>query len=299
MLRPVIDEHSLKLQREYAGHVLTMRGSLPSADAAAAPDVDALNLVLPADGLVDTGQRVAVLEALPTPPVAAFLGTLSVPIEAQSVPDPDHPGLSVYSVKLVIPAGAKPEPTAVQLRWPSRGIGALPLVQVRQPAAVTSFKLLQREGSPDQWAQIGRFDAKPVEVEFGDTIAKAFEWRDGFLFAVVPNRAGRALVRVTTNDGRTRRSDELFSSNVDIYGEDWLKVTDLGRYDAATINAVHVASGNGVKAADPVVTLKAGKDTFVVRAPAACTVRDVRAEPGASVVKGTPLVRTEPVAVAS
>lgn len=293
-LRPEIDEPSLRLQRAYAGHVLTLRGSLPDADAARVPDVDLLHLAVPADGVVDVGQAVRVTERVPTPPVAAFLGTLPVPIDAQRNVD-DYS----YSFRITIPEGIKPEPTELLLRWPSRTIRAAPRLRLRQAAAVASFELLDREGAPEQWVRIGRFDVEVVEVEFGDVRAPVFRRRNGVLEAVVPYINQPCLVRVTTQDGRTRRSDHAFAPEADDYGEDWVTVPDLGSCHLAEVSEVHVANGEGVKEGDPLVTLDTDDDSISIEAPRTGTVRDLQVEVGARVVEGAPLLRIEAAPVAA
>lgn len=293
-LRPEIDEPSLRLQRAYAGHVLTLRGSLPDADAARVPDVDLLHLAVPADGLVDVGQTVRVHERVPTPPVAAFLGTLPVSIDAQRNVD-DYS----YSFRITIPEGIKAEPTELQLRWPSRTIRAAPRLRLRQAAAVASFELLDREGAPEQWIRIGRFEVQPVEVEFGDARAETFRWRGGVLEAVVPYVDQPCLVRVTTQDGRTRRSEQFFVPESDDYGEDWVTVPDLDSCRVAVVSEVHVANGEGVREGDPLVTLDTDHASLPIEAPRTGTVWDLRVEVGARVVQGAPLLRIEAAPVAA
>lgn len=211
-----LDAPTLKLQRDYAGHVLTLRGSLPNADRTAEPgdEVKELTLKVAADGVVNAGDRIEVRERLPSPPVTAFAGPLAMAILAQR--DPRN---GTHTVSLVVPAGIKPEGYQVRLQWPSgRTIPAKPVLRSEKPLLHLPFELLDRQGRPGDVIRIARTDdlkTKPediVAVEIGDVFVPegGFAVADGVLHACVPDGAERGRVRVLTARGTHCRSKQLF-----------------------------------------------------------------------------------------
>lgn len=211
-----LDAATQKLQRDYAGHVLTLRGALPNADRTTEPgdEVKELTLKVPADGVVKPGDRVEVREQLPSAPVTAFAGPLPVQVLAQH--DPQR---RTWTVFLVVPEGLKPEGYQVRLQWPSsRSIPAKPLLRSAKPQLHLAFDLIDREGRPGEEIRVARIEdlkAKPEEivaVEIGDAFVAegGFRVAEGVLRARVPDKAERGLVRVVTAKGTHCRSNQPF-----------------------------------------------------------------------------------------
>lgn len=205
---PQFDQAAVQaLQRAFASHVLTLRGSLPNASPAADPNVE--QLVLEGhrnDGEVTEGQLINLRDPVPTPPLAAFVGKLPMKIEAHFL---EGQG---YRVTLIVPAGIQLGEGAVRLQWPTRTIPAVPPLQLPKPSVYQEFDLSEKEGVVGTKVQVGKFGARPIEVEFGDHSVPEdqFGYKDGVLEATVPTDTGNFRVRVTTADGKRYLSNSGF-----------------------------------------------------------------------------------------
>lgn len=212
-----LDQDALDLQRRYAGHVLTQNGSVSNANDTGAPDKDLLELTGHDNGAVEVDQEVQVVEVLKSPPVAAFIDTLPMPIRVKEIKGNSNETIG-YTVFLKVPAGFKSGPGQgnVRLRWPIKGISATPQLRLSKQSAYKVFELSTMWGEVGKEVTIGKFPSKPIEVEFGDYSVPQdklkYDEDKKELKAPVPDNAGRFKIRIGTADGKSYRSDSRFTA---------------------------------------------------------------------------------------
>jgi dihydrolipoamide dehydrogenase len=123
-----------------------------------------------------------------------------------------------------------------------------------------------------------------LRIKVGDRVSQ------GSVIAVLEAEgvaAGHAKERVKEDAMPATSGQAAYGSPSGVYETLEVKVPDIGDFKDVAIIEVHVASGDEVRAEDPLLTLESDKATMDIPAPVAGRVQDLRVGKGDRVSEGT------------